>query len=69
MMAEHYEDWVEEGIPALGGLSPMEAVKDKSGREKVEALITQIERQGRRMSPPLDEAITRRMRERLGLEG
>ncbi len=69
MMAEHYEDWIEEGIPALGGLSPMEAVKDKSGREKVEALITQIERQGRRMSPPLDEAITRKMRERLGLGG
>lgn len=69
MMAAHYEGWVEEEIPALGGLSPMEAVKDRSGREKVEALITQIERQGQRMSPPLDEAITRRMRERLGLGG
>jgi len=69
MMAEHYEDWVEQGIPALGGLSPMEAVKEEAGREKVGALITQIERQGRRMEPPLDEAITRRMRERLGLRG
>jgi hypothetical protein len=69
MMAEHYEDWVEQGIPALGGLSPMEAVKEKVGREKVEALITQIERQGRRMDPPLGEAITRKMREELGLGG
>ncbi len=69
MMAEHYGDWVEQEIPALGGLSPMEAVKEEAGREKVEALITQIERQGRRMEPPLDEAITRRMRERLGLVG
>jgi hypothetical protein len=69
MMAEHYEDWIDQGIPALGGLSPMEAVKDKVGREKVEALITQIERRGRRMEPPLDEAITRRMRERLGFGG
>jgi hypothetical protein len=69
MMAVHYEDWVEQGVPALGGLSPMEAVKEKAGREKVEALINRIERQGRHMSPPLDEAITRRMRERLGLGG
>lgn len=69
MVTAHYEDWVEQEIPALGGLSPMEAVKEEAGREKVEALITQIERQGRRMEPPLDEAITRRMRERLGLGG
>jgi hypothetical protein len=69
MMAEHYEDWIDQGLPALQGQSPLEAVKDKAGREKVEALITQIKRQGRRMSPPPDEAITRRMRERLGLGG
>ena len=69
MMAEHYEDWVEQEALALGGLSPMEAAKEEAGREKVEALITQIERQGRRMEPPLDEAITRRMREHLGLVG
>jgi hypothetical protein len=67
MVAEYYEDWIEQEIPALGGLSPREAVKSRSGREKVEALITQIERHGRRMSPPLDDTITRKMRERLGL--
>jgi hypothetical protein len=25
MMAEHYADWIDQAIPALGGLSPMEA--------------------------------------------
>jgi len=69
MVADHYADWVEQRIPALGGLSPMEAVRDEAGREKVEALIAQIERQGRRMDPPLDEAITQAMRERVGLGG
>ena len=69
MTAEHYEDWIRQEIPALGGLSPMDAVRDKGGREKVEALITQFERDGRRMSPPLDESVTRRMRQRLGLGG
>lgn len=67
MMAKHYEGWIDQELPALQGQSPLEAVKDKAGREKVEALITQIERHGRRMDPPLDEAITRRMREGLGL--
>jgi hypothetical protein len=69
IMAKHYEDWVHQAIPALGGLSPMEAVREKAGREKVEALVAQIERRGRSMSPPLDEAIIRRLRERLGLGG
>ncbi len=67
IMAKHYENWVDEAIPALGGRSPMEAVQERSGREKVEALIAQIERDGARTDPPLDDAVTRRMRERLGL--
>jgi hypothetical protein len=33
------------------------------------ALITMIERRGRDTEPPLDEAVTRKMRERLGLAG
>ncbi|MGK7313366.1 MAG: hypothetical protein ACN0LA_14120 [Candidatus Longimicrobiales bacterium M2_2A_002] len=67
--ARHYEAWIHEPIPALGGRSPIEAVQDRSGREKVEALITSIERDGRNMDPPLDQAVIRQMRERLGLVG
>ncbi len=67
MSAAHYEGWVHQEIPALGGLSPMEAIEEMGGREKVEALIAQIERDGRRMVPPLDVAVIQRMRERLGL--
>ena len=67
LTSAHYEGWVSEEIPALGGLTPLQAVKDKAGREKVEALITQMERDGRRMEPPLDETVLRRLRQRLGL--
>lgn len=67
MMHAHYEGWVSEQIPALGGLTPLQAIEDRAGREMVEALIAQIERDGRRMEPPLDESVTRRLRERLGL--
>lgn len=66
-MAKHYERWVNDKIPALGGKTPLEAVADPAGREAVEALVRQIERTGERMTPPLDPAIVRRLRERLRL--
>jgi hypothetical protein len=69
MLEAHYERWVNENIPMLGGRTPLEAVKDADGREIVDGLVLQIERDGRRMKPPLDEAIVRRLRERLGLIG
>ena len=67
MMHAHYERWLDEEIPALGGLSPLKAVQNPAGREKVEALIDDIERTGRRMEPPLDDDVIRSLRERLGL--
>ncbi|MGH8236606.1 MAG: SEC-C metal-binding domain-containing protein [Steroidobacteraceae bacterium] len=67
MMSRHYEGWLREKIPALGGKTPLQAAKDPTGREMVEALVSQIERDGRRMMPPLDESIPHRLRERLGL--
>lgn len=66
-MSRHYEAWVHERIPALGNRTPLQAMKTASGREAVEALVRQIERDGVRMDPPLDVAITRRLREVLGL--
>jgi hypothetical protein len=67
IMASQYEHWIHEKVPVLGGISPAEAMNEPVGREKVEALIAQIERDGKRMDPPLDESIVRRMREQLGL--
>lgn len=67
MMEKHYAHWVNETIPALGGRTPLEAVSDPAGREAVEALVRQIERDGERMTPPLDPGIARRLRQRLGL--
>jgi len=67
VMAAHYEAWLSEKIPALGGLTPLEAVQVPAGREKVAALIDQIARDGQRMQPKLDQTILRNLRERLGL--
>jgi uncharacterized protein with ACT and thioredoxin-like domain len=67
MLDKHYERWIDEKIPVLGDKTPREAVKDPDGRERVEALVLQIERDGARMTPALDSVITRKLRERLGL--
>jgi hypothetical protein len=67
MMRAHCENWVSEKIPALGGKTPLQAVKDPEGREMVEALVLQMERRGRTMTPPLEPAIIRELRARLGL--
>ena len=68
MMAEHFERWVTEKIPALNGETPLEAVRDPDGREKVMALVIEAERGARRMKPPVDPDTLRRVRERLGLK-
>ena len=67
MMAEHFERWVTERIPALNGQTPLEAVRDPDGREKVMALVIEAERSARRMKPSVDPLTLRRVRERLGL--
>jgi len=67
MLRSHYDSWVTQKLPALGDRSPLEVAQNADGREKVEALVTQIERDGYRMNPPVDGAIFRRLRERLGL--
>ena len=68
MMARHYREWIRSPIPALDGRTPEEAVGDRDGREKVEALVSQIERRGNAANPPMDPTVIRRLREDLGLE-
>jgi len=42
-MQRHYEEWLTEQIPALGGKTPTQAVKTKAGRDKVVELLKSIE--------------------------
>jgi len=66
-LRNHYRAWIDERLPALGNRTPRRAVRDPDGREAVEGLIAQIERDGARMNPPLDADIVRELREMLGL--
>jgi hypothetical protein len=69
MMAAHWEHWVDQPIPILGNRTPMEAVKNADGREIVESIVIQAERDGRRQHLQTGEDVFRRLRERLGLAG
>jgi hypothetical protein len=61
--------WVDRKIPALEGKSPREAVKSADGRESVEALLRDAERDRGRdaFTVEANRKGTRRVRELLGL--
>jgi hypothetical protein len=65
--ARYYAAWVDEEIPALGGKTPREAVRSARGRERVDALLKEIENLERRFEAgqAFDVAILRR---ELGLD-
>jgi len=71
IMWRHWENWVDQKLPALSGKTPRDAVKTADGLESVEALLHEAERdQGQ---DPLTMEANRkgvqRARELLGFEG
>lgn len=73
MLAEvsrkHWEGWVDMPLPALGGRTPREAVREDDGAEAVEALLRDAERHGEN-NPDMGEMNRegiRLVRELLGL--
>jgi len=44
MMNSHWDNWVNQKIPALGNKTPIQAAKTKDGKEMLVALLTQFER-------------------------
>lgn len=67
MMARHYDDWVTQELPILGGRTPLATVQEPAGREKVEALVRDIEERGQEMEQAVPPAVIRKLRRRLGL--
>lgn len=42
-LEQHYREWPDEDVPALGGMTPREAVTDPEGRARVISLLREIE--------------------------
>jgi hypothetical protein len=68
LLEAHYENWLDEKIPALDNKTPRQAVKTPDGRETVEALLTQFERDMHDQKMPGSEALLKRLRQRLNLD-
>ena len=45
---KHWEAWVDTKVPALGGRTPRQAAKTERGRERLEALLSDVERHSER---------------------
>jgi hypothetical protein len=46
----HYSEWLDQAVPALGGLSPREAVRTAAGRDAVDVLLKDMENHEHRSS-------------------
>jgi hypothetical protein len=68
-MREYEDRWVDEAIPALGGLTPREAARDRTARPELEALLDDMTWQRRRMRDTGDSMDTNRLRALLGIAG
>lgn len=66
VMRRHYEAWMDEELPALKRQTPREAVRTKAGKEKVAALIQDIERMGQDIAG-YDISIANNLRKELGI--
>lgn len=67
MEAEHHRRWLDESIPALGGLTPREAAKRKGGpRKALDLLLAEIEH-AEATRPPEQRFDVGELRRALGL--
>jgi hypothetical protein len=63
----HYRSWPDEPLPALGGRTPRQAIGDPDGRDAVEALLRQFERDMVRHDPAANAGIVDELRAALGM--
>lgn len=66
MLARRWAQWLDDRIPALGDLTPRQAAKTASGREKLEALLADYEWHNASQPAHMRVDITR-LREAVGL--
>ena len=67
-LESHWKNWINDKIPALGGVTPRQAVKNHDGREKLKALLADFERREKNVPQQQSQIkYIRKVREDLGL--
>ena len=61
-LREHYRAWVSMSLPALGGKTPLQAMRTRDGREMVEALLLALECGAGQGAPGVDDTILAEVR-------
>lgn len=46
LQEQHWTDWLDESVPALGGKTPRQAARSQAGREMLDALLADFEWRG-----------------------
>ncbi|MEW6511744.1 MAG: SEC-C metal-binding domain-containing protein [Bacteroidota bacterium] len=69
MMDRHWERWLDESIPALRGMTPRQAAKDRDGRELLESLLMDFELRNESAKDDSLRVDVGRLRKELGLGG
>ena len=68
MMEKHWNSWVSEKLPALENKTPLEAIQSPKGRETLDNLLTQFERDAEvRPMPGQTVETFKTLRDRLGM--
>lgn len=65
--ARHYSEWTRQPVPALGGATPLEAVRRPAGKRRVELLLKEFEHHENRL-PAEERFDLSRLRKELGLD-
>lgn len=63
---DHYRDWVNHALPALGGVTPLKASKSAKGRAVLEELLQDMEQSEARL-PASDRFDFQELRTQLGI--
>ena len=67
MEKRHWEAWLDQPVPALGGVTPRVAATTALGRERLEALLSDFDFRNRQRDP--DERVDiGRLRQALDLD-
>ena len=66
----HWQNWIDDHIPALGGKTPRQAVNTPDGKESVEALLLDAERHSGYNEPmqKIEQKAIKDVRRKLGLD-
>ena len=67
MMDDHWASWPDTPVPALRGMTPRQAAKDRIGRELLESLLRDFDERNKHLHETFNQVDTKKLRRELGM--